>query len=333
MAASAGGTGDTADLSVVRSRRVAVIGDYLGQGHAHALGLRDCGVDVVVGLPAERADAVAAAADEGLPVFEPAKAAAQADVVVLLASDEVVRRHFDADIAPNLAEGDAVLFRSAVNVRYGLVEVPPGVDVALVGALAPGDVVRRQFVDGKGVPCLIAVAADASGLAWPLALSYAKAIGATRAGLIPTTFAEQAQAALFGEQAVTLGGVPALVRAGFEVLTEAGCTPEVAYVVCLHELRDAVDRMYRAGLAGLRESVPDAAAYGGLTRGQQVIGNAVQDELRRVLGQITDGSFAAEWVAEDDAGRPELRRLAEEEGRHGIEEAGRRLRDRMPWLG
>lgn len=325
--------GDTADLSVIQSRRVAVIGDYPGQGHAHALNLRDCGVDVLVGLPAERAEAVEAATDDGLPVLEPAKAAAEADVVVLLPADDILRRHFDTDIAPNLADGDALVFRSAVTVRFGLVTPPPGVDVALVAPLAPGDIARRQFTDGKGAPCLVAVENDASGGAWPLTLSYAKAIGATRAGLVPTTFAEQAQAALFGEQAVTQGGVPALVRAAFDVLTAAGCTPEVAYIVCLHQLRDATDHMVRAGLAGLREASPHAAVYGGLTRGERIIDDAVHQRLHGLLDDIVSGSFTAEWATQDDAGHPDLDRLLDAERQHTIEDAGRRLRARMPWLG
>ena len=326
-------TGETADLSVIQSRRVAVIGDYLGQGHAQALSLRDCGVDVRVGLPGSRAREIAAANDAGLPVLEPAKAAAEADVVVLLPADDTLRRHFAADIAPNLADGDAVLFRSPVPVRLATVAVPAGVDVGLVSPLGPGELVRQQFVDGKGVPCLVAVEADVSGTAWPLVLAYARAIGATRAGVVETTFAELARATLFGEQAVRLGGVPALVRAAFDVLTEAGCDPRLAYAACLHELHDAVDLMYRRGPSALVDLAPDAAAYGGLTRGRRIVGEAVRDELRGVLGEVTDGSFAAEWAAEDEAGRPNLERLAEQQRRHGIEEAGRQLRDRMPWLG
>jgi ketol-acid reductoisomerase len=322
-----------ADLSLIRSRRVAVIGDYSGYGHAHALGLRDCGVEVMVGLPlrdGDQAGDVAAATEDGLPVLEPAKAAADADVVVLLGPDDIVAQRFEADIAPNLAGGDALLFRSGVNVGFGLVDPPSTVDVALVTALAPADVVRRQFVDGRGVPCLVAVAADASGQAWPLTLSYARAVGGSGAGVISTTFAEQARAALFGEQAVRLGGVPALVRAGFETLTGAGCAPELAYVVCLHELRDTVERMYRGGLAGLYDSVPETAAYGGLTRGPRVIGDAVHDELRKLLTEIADGSFAREWIAEDVAGRPDLHRLAGQAAGHPLEQAARHVRSLLP---
>jgi ketol-acid reductoisomerase len=204
------------------------------------------------------------------------------------------------------------------------------VDVGLVAALAPADAMRRQFADGRGVPCLVAVAADASGGAWPLTLSYARAVGGFGAGVISTTFAEQAQAALFGEQAVRLGGVPALVRAGFEALTAAGCAPELAYVTCLHELRDAVDRMCRSGLAGLYDSVPGAAAYGGLTRGPRVVGDAVHDELRKLLTEIADGSFAREWVAEDASGRPDLRHLAGQAAEHPLERAGRHVRSLLP---
>jgi ketol-acid reductoisomerase len=321
------------DLSLIRSRRVAVIGDYLGYGHVHALGLRDCGVDVMVGLPVENggeAGAVGAATDDGLPVLEPAKAAAAADVVVLLSSDDTVRQRFEADIAPNLAEGNVLLFRSGVTVGFGLVDPPAVVDVALVAALAPAEDVRRQFIDGRGVPCLVAVEADVSGQAWPLTLAYVRAVGGNRAGVISTTFAEQAQAALFGEQAVRLGGVPALVRAGFEALTGAGCAPEVAYIACLHQLRDTVDRMYRSGLAGLYESVPEAAAYGGLTRGPRVIGDAVHDQLRKLLTEIADGSFAREWIAEDTAGRPHLGRLAAQATTHPLEQAGRQVRSLLP---
>ncbi|HLV58447.1 MAG TPA: ketol-acid reductoisomerase, partial [Natronosporangium sp.] len=301
---------DDADLSLVASRPVAVIG-YGSQGHAHALSLRDSGVDVRVGLP-EGSRSRARAAEEGLRVVTPAQASQEAELIMLLAPDTVQRHVFAESIAPALTPGKALFFGHGFNIRYGLIDPPAGVDVAMVAPKGPGHLVRRQFVDGKGVPVLVAVERDATGKAFELALSYAKAIGGTRAGAIRTTFAEETETDLFGEQAVLCGGAAALVRAGFEVLTEAGYAPEIAYFECLHELKLIVDLMYEGGLAGMRYSVSDTAEYGDLTRGPRVIDERVKDEMRRILAEVRSGEFAREWIAEDEAGRPNFQRLRQE---------------------
>jgi len=321
---------DDADLSLVAGRKVAVIG-YGSQGHAHALSLRDSGVDVRVGLP-EGSKSRAKAEEQGLPVRDPATASAEADLVMLLAPDTAQRRIYAESIAPTLAAGKALFFGHGFNIRYGLIEPPAGVDVAMVAPKGPGHLVRRQFVDGKGVPVLIAVEQDATGSAFELALSYAKAIGGTRAGAIRTSFTEETETDLFGEQAVLCGGATALVQAGFEVLTEAGYKPEVAYFECLHELKLIVDLMYEGGIARMRYSVSDTAEYGDLTRGPRVIDERVKDAMRQILAEVRSGEFAREWVAEDDAGRPAFRKLREAAAAHPIEETGRTLRAMMSWV-
>jgi ketol-acid reductoisomerase len=321
---------DDADLSIIQARRVAVIG-YGSQGHAHALSLRDSGVDVRIGLP-EGSKSRAKAEEEGLRVLTPAEASAEADLIMVLAPDTKQRAIYADDIAPNLAVGDALLFGHGFNIRYGLITPPSNVDVAMVAPKGPGHLVRRQFVDGKGVPCLIAVAQDASGNADALALSYAKGIGGSRAGVIKTTFTEETETDLFGEQVVLCGGTTALVQAGFETLTEAGYAPEVAYFECLHELKLIVDLMYEGGIARMRYSVSDTAEYGDLTRGPRVITDTVKAEMRKILTEIQDGTFAKEWVAEDDAGRPTFAKLRQAGEQHPIEEVGRRLRGLMSWV-
>jgi ketol-acid reductoisomerase len=321
---------DDADPSLVAARKVAVIG-YGSQGHAHALSLRDSGVEVTVGLPEESASRTRAA-DEGLPVATPAGAAAGADLVMMLAPDTAQRRIYAESVRPWLSAGKALFFGHGFNIRYGLIEPPADVDVAMVAPKGPGHLVRRQFVDGKGVPVLVAVAQDATGGAFPLALSYARAIGGTRAGAIRTTFAEETETDLFGEQAVLCGGASGLVQAGFEVLTEAGYAPEVAYFECLHELKLIVDLMYEGGLAGMRHSISDTAEYGDLTRGPRVVDGRVKGEMRRILAEVRSGEFAREWVAEDDAGRPRFAKLQASAAEHPIEETGRRLRPMMSWV-
>jgi ketol-acid reductoisomerase len=321
---------DDADLSLVASRPVAVIG-YGSQGHAHALSLRDSGVDVRVGLP-ENSRSRQRAAEEGLRVVTPAQASQEADLIMLLTPDTVQRHVFAESIAPALTPGKALFFGHGFNIRYGLIDPPPGVDVAMVAPKGPGHLVRRQFVDGKGVPVLVAVERDATGKAFDLALSYAKAIGGTRAGAIRTTFAEETETDLFGEQAVLCGGAAALVRAGFEVLTEAGYAPEIAYFECLHELKLIVDLMYEGGLTGMRYSVSDTAENGAHTRGPRVIDERVKDEMRRILAEVRSGEFAREWIAEDEAGRPNFRRLQQEGADHPIEVTGRKLRAMMSWI-
>ncbi len=321
---------DDADLSIIQGRKVAVIG-YGSQGHAHALSLRDSGVDVRIGLR-EGSKSAAKAEEEGLRVLSNAEAAAEADVIMILAPDTAQRHIYAQDVAPNLKDGDALFFGHGFNIRYGLIEAPSNVDVAMVAPKGPGHLVRRQFVDGKGVPALIAVEQDASGNAQALALAYAKGIGGTRAGVIKTTFKEETETDLFGEQAVLCGGASALVQAGFEVLTEAGYAPEVAYFECLHELKLIVDLMYEGGIARMRYSISDTAEYGDLTRGPRVVTPAVKEEMRKILGEIQDGTFATEWVNEDDAGRGNYKKLQQEGEQHPIEEVGKKLRGLMSWV-
>ncbi|MFB9234212.1 ketol-acid reductoisomerase [Plantactinospora siamensis] len=321
---------DDADLAVIQGRRVAVIG-YGSQGHAHALSLRDSGVDVVVGLP-EGSRSRAKAEEQGLEVRTPAEAAAAADVIMVLAPDTAQRTLYAEHIAPHLSAGKALFFGHGFNIRYGFITPPAEVDVAMVAPKGPGHLVRRQYVDGKGVPCLVAVEQDASGNALALALAYAKAIGGTRAGVIRTSFAEETETDLFGEQAVLCGGASALVQTGFEVLTEAGYAPEIAYFECLHELKLIVDLMYEGGIARMRYSVSDTAEYGDYSRGPRVVDARVKQEMQRILAEIRSGDFAREWIAEDDAGRPNFTKWRAEGAAHPIEETGRKLRGMMSWV-
>jgi len=322
---------DDADLSIIQGRTVAVIG-YGSQGHAHALSLRDSGVDVRIGLP-EGSKSRVKAADEGLRVLTAAEASAEADLIMILAPDTMQRHIYADDIAPNLKPGDAIFFGHGFNIRYELIKPPADVDVAMVAPKGPGHLVRRQFADGKGVPALIAVEQDATGGAKALALSYAAAIGGARAGVIETTFKEETETDLFGEQAVLCGGAAALVQTGFEVLTEAGYAPEIAYFECLHELKLIVDLMYEGGIANERFSISDTAEYGDLTRGPRVVNAATKAEMKKILGEIQDGTFAREWVAEDEAGRPNFTRLQKEGAEHPIEQVGEKLRGLMSWVG
>ncbi|HYQ65228.1 ketol-acid reductoisomerase [Actinophytocola sp.] len=321
---------DDADLSVIQGRKVAVVG-YGSQGHAHALSLRDSGVEVRIGLP-EGSKSRAKAEEEGLTVQSVAEVSAWADVIMILAPDTKQRTIYAEEIAPNLADGDALFFGHGFNIRYGLITPPANVDVAMVAPKGPGHLVRRQFVDGKGVPCLIAVEQDASGSAQALALAYAKGIGGSRAGVIKTTFKEETETDLFGEQVVLCGGTTALVQAGFETLVNAGYTPEVAYFECLHELKLIVDLMYEGGIARMRYSISDTAEYGDVTRGPRVITDSVREEMRKILGEIQDGTFANEWVGEDEAGRPNFQKLVEQGEQHPIEEVGKKLRGLMSWV-
>jgi ketol-acid reductoisomerase len=321
---------DDADLGVLQDKKVAVIG-YGSQGHAHALSLRDSGVDVRVGLP-EGSKSRPKAEEQGLRVVTPAEAAAEADLVMILAPDTKQKKIFDEDIAPNLRPGNAIFFGHGFNIRYGLIQPAADIDVAMVAPKGPGHLVRRQFVDGKGVPCLIAIEQDATGTAQALALAYAKGIGGSRAGVIKTTFKEETETDLFGEQAVLCGGTSALVQTGFEVLTEAGYAPEIAYFEVLHELKLIVDLMYEGGIARMRYSVSDTAEYGDVTRGPRVINPQVKEEMKKILGEIQDGTFAKEWVAEDAAGRPNFTKLQSEGEQHPIEEVGSKLRGLMSWV-
>ncbi len=321
---------DDADLEIIRGRKVAVLG-YGSQGHAHALSLKDSGVDVRVGLP-EGSRSRAKAEAEGLRVLTPFEACAEADLVMVLAPDTAQRKLYAEAVAPNLKDGHALFFAHGFNIRFDLIKPPAGVDVAMVAPKGPGHLVRRTFVDGQGTPCLVAVEQDASGAALALALSYAKGIGGTRAGVLRTTFTEETETDLFGEQAVLCGGATALVQAGFETLVDAGYQPEVAYFECLHELKLIVDLMYEGGMAGMRYSISDTAEYGDYTRGPRIITDATKAEMKKILGEIQSGEFAREWVAEDDAGRPQFTKYAEEGAKHPIEEVGGRLRKMMSWI-
>jgi ketol-acid reductoisomerase len=319
-----------ASLDPIRARRIAVLG-YGSQGHAHALSLRDSGADVRVGLP-EGSKSRAAAEAEGLTVRTPSGACAEADLIMVLAPDTVQRSLYAEAIEPNLTPGKALFFGHGFNVRFGYISAPAGVDVCMVAPKGPGHLVRRQFTEGRGVPVLVAVEQDATGKALELTLSYAKAIGGTRAGALRTTFAEETETDLFGEQAVLCGGASALVQAGFETLVEAGYQPEVAYFECLHELKLIVDLMYEGGLAKMRWSVSDTAEYGDYTRGPRVITDETKQEMRRILGEVQSGEFAREWIAEYDAGAPSFTKYRAEGANHPIEQVGARLRPLMSWL-
>src|ERR1700761_632937 len=291
-----------ADLSVIQGRKVAVLG-YGSQGHAHALSLRDSGVDVRVGLP-EGSKSRAKAVEAGLRVVTPDVASAEADLIMILVPDHVQRGLYRDAIEPNLKDGDAIFFGHGFNIRYGYIKAPGNVDVAMVAPKGPGHLVRRQFVDGKGVPVLVAVEQDATGKAFDLALSYAKAIGGTRAGAIKTTFTEETETDLFGEQAVLCGGASQLVMYGFETLIEAGYAPEIAYFECLHELKLIVDLMYEGGIAKQRWSVSDTAEFGDYVSGPRVITPEVKENMKQILAEIKDGTFAARFIADQDAGPP-----------------------------
>ena len=319
-----------AEPGLLEAKTVAVLG-YGSQGHAHALNLRDSGVDVVVGLRDGSASA-AKAFEAGLKVASIAEAASLADVVMILLPDTEQKKIYDADVAPHLQAGDTVLFAHGFNIRFGLIQPDASLDVAMVAPKGPGHLVRRTYVEGGGVPALVAVAQDASGQAKQLALSYAHAIGATRAGVLETTFAEETETDLFGEQVVLCGGVTALVQAGFETLVGAGYQPESAYFECLHELKLIVDLMYEQGIGGMRFSISDTAEYGDLTRGPRIINQAVRDEMGRILTEIQDGSFAEEWVAENAAGRPRYSELKAKGAEHQVEKVGQELRAMMPWI-
>ena len=321
---------DDADLSLIQGKNVAVIG-YGSQGHAHALSLRDSGVDVRIGLqPGSKSRAKAEA--EGLRVLTPAEAAEESDVIVILAPDQHQRKLYAEEIEPQLAPGDTLVFGHGFNIRFGYITPPEGVNVFMVAPKGPGHLVRREYVDGRGVPVLVAVETDPSGTTWDLALSYAKAIGGLRAGGIRTTFTEETETDLFGEQAVLCGGASQLVQYGFEVLTEAGYQPEVAYFECLHELKLIVDLMYEGGIAKQRWSVSDTAEYGDYVSGPRVIDERVKENMLGVLEDIKNGKFAERFINDQDNGSPEFTKFREEAEQHPIESTGRELRKLMAWV-
>jgi len=319
-----------ADLALIRARKVAVLG-YGSQGHAHALNLKDSGVEVRVGLPAgSRSRAKAEAA--GLEVLSLAAAADWADVVMILAPDTAQAELFERHVAPGLRPGKTLMFAHGFNIRYGAIEAPAGVDVSMVAPKSPGHRVREVFQEGGGTPGLVAVHQDASGTGLALALSYAKALGLTRAGVLETTFKEETETDLFGEKAVLCGGMSELVKAGFDTLVEAGYQPEIAYFECLHELKLIVDLMYRGGLTYMRHSISDTAEYGDYTGGPRLVTEETRAEMRRILAEIQDGRYAAGWIQENRTGRPWFEARRAEEREHPIEQVGRGLRRMMPFL-
>jgi ketol-acid reductoisomerase len=319
-----------ADRAVIADRKVAVMG-YGSQGHAHALNLKDSGIDVRVGLR-EGSGSRAKAEEAGLRVLNFAEAAAEADLIMMLVPDTEQARIYEEFIEPNLEAGDALFFAHGFNIRFDCITPPSHVDVAMVAPKGPDHLVRRTYEEGGGVPCLIAVDQDPSGNGKGLALAYADAIGGARAGVIETTFAEEAETDLFGEQVVLCGGLTSLVRNGFETLAAAGYQPEVAYFECLHELKLIVDLMYEQGIGGMRYSISDTAEYGDLTRGPKIIDASVRERMEETLRDIQDGTFAAEWIAESASGRETFTRLEEEGQEHQIERVGEELRSMMPWI-
>lgn len=321
---------DNADLSVIQNRSVAVIG-YGSQGHAHALNLRDSGVDVRVGLR-EGSASVAKAEAEGLRVVSVEQATEEADLIMILAPDQVQRTLYAEQIAPHLKPGDALFFAHGFNIRYGYIEAPEGVDVCMVAPKGPGHLVRREYADGRGVPVVVAVEKDASGKAWDLTLSYAKALGALRAGGIKTTFTEETETDLFGEQNVLCGGLAKLITSGWETLVEAGYQPEVAYFECLHEMKLIVDLIYEGGIAKMRWSISDTAEYGDYVSGPRVIDDHVKENMKKVLADIQDGTFAKRFIADQDNGAAEFKKLRAEGEAHPIEKTGLELRKLMAWV-
>ncbi|MEG0589257.1 ketol-acid reductoisomerase [Aurantimicrobium sp.] len=318
-----------ADLELIKSKKVAVIG-YGSQGHAHALNLHDSGVDVVVGLKAN-SKSIAKAEEAGLKVMTTAEAAAWGDVIVILAPDQVQRHLYADDISPNLSAGKTLIFGHGFNIRYGYITAPSNVDVALVAPKGPGHTVRREYLAGRGVPVIVAVENDASGKAWDLAWSYSKAIGGLRAGGIKTTFTEETETDLFGEQAVLCGGASQLVMYGFETLVEAGYQPEIAYFEVLHELKLIVDLMWEGGIAKQRWSVSDTAEFGDYVSGPRVIDPSVKEHMKEVLSDIQNGAFATRFINDQDAGAPEFLALRDKGAAHPIEATGRKLRELFAW--
>jgi ketol-acid reductoisomerase len=321
---------DDADLDLLDGKTVAIIG-YGSQGHAHALNLKDSGVSVVVGLREDSAS-VAKAREQGFEVLPVVEAASRGDLVMILAPDERHRQVWEEQIRDGIASGNMLLFGHGFSIHYHEIEPPPGVDVALVAPKGPGHLVRRQFTEGSGVPGLIAVEQDATGNARALALAYAKGIGCTRGGVIETSFKDETETDLFGEQAVLCGGASELVQAGFQTLVEAGYDPEMAYFECLHELKLIADLMYEKGLAGMRYSISNTAEYGDYTRGRRIVTEETRASMRQILKEIQSGDFAREWIAENRAGQESFKRMRAEQAAGQIEDVGRELRSHMDWI-
>jgi ketol-acid reductoisomerase len=321
---------DDADLSKLDGKTVAILG-YGSQGHAHALNLKESGVDVVVGLR-EGSDSVEKAKSDGLEVVSVAEAAARGDVVMILLPDEKQHDIWESDIAEGIQAGNLLMFAHGFAITYGEIEPAEGVDVGMVAPKSPGHLVRRQYQEGHGVPGLVAVHQDATGQARDLSLAYAKGIGVTRAGVIETTFKDETETDLFGEQAVLCGGVTELVRAGYETLVDAGYDPRLAYFECLHELKLIVDLMYEKGITGMRYSISNTAEYGDLTRGPRVITDETRQAMKKILGEIQAGDFAREWIAENRAGQENFQRMRQEGKDHQIEREGKELRSMMDWI-
>jgi ketol-acid reductoisomerase len=318
------------DAEILSGSPIAVIG-YGSQGHAHALNLRDSGHDVRVGL-LETSKSRAAAEAEGLRVLTPGEAAAEAAVVMILAPDTAQKALFESEIRDALQQGDLLLFAHGFTIRFGQIAPPPGVDVAMVAPKGPGHLVRRTFTEGAGVPCLVAVEQDATGTAWQRTLGYARGIGGTRAGCLRTTFAEETETDLFGEQAVLCGGISNLVKAGFDTLVDAGYQPELAYFEVMHELKLIVDLMYQGGLSYMRYSVSDTAEFGDYVSGPKVVDDRTRATMRGILADIQDGSFAQRWITENENGRSDFLEYRDEDRRHPLERVGADLRTRMSWL-
>jgi ketol-acid reductoisomerase len=321
---------DQADLSLLEGKTVAVVG-YGSQGHAHALNLKDSGVEVVVGLRGDSASS-AKAREQGVEVLPVVEAASRGDLVMMLVPDELHRQVWEQGVRDGLAAGNMLLFGHGFSIHYGEVTPPSGIDVGMIAPKGPGHLVRRQFLEGSGVPGLIAVEQDASGSARDLALAYAKGIGCTRGGVIETSFKDETETDLFGEQAVLCGGASELVQAGFQTLVDAGYDPEMAYFECLHELKLIADLMYEKGLAGMRYSISNTAEYGDYTRGKRVITDETRAAMRKILAEIQSGDFAREWIAENRAGQENFKRMRAEQADTQIEHVGGELRSHMGWI-
>ncbi|HEY2282845.1 MAG TPA: ketol-acid reductoisomerase [Solirubrobacteraceae bacterium] len=321
---------DDADPTLLNGKTVAIIG-YGSQGHAHALNLKDSGVDVIVGLRGDSAS-VAQAREHGLEVLPVVEASSRGNLVMILLPDERHHDVWESDIRDGIAPGNMILFGHGFSIHYGEIEPPPGVDVGMVAPKGPGHLVRRQFTEGSGVPGLIAVAQDATGNARGLALAYAKGIGCTRGGVIETTFKDETETDLFGEQAVLCGGASELVQAGFQTLVQAGYDPEMAYFECLHELKLIADLMYEKGLAGMRYSISNTAEYGDYTRGKRVITDETRAAMKQILAEIQSGDFAREWIAENRAGQENFLRMRAEQADTQVEHVGSELRSHMDWI-